>query len=135
MKQFQHLTFIPLAFIILTAFMLLAGCSMNSVPERLTPAETLSAHNNGAFIVDIRAEEDFDQFHIPKAVNIPVTELSDRLDEIPTDSHVILVCTLGRSSMEARAVLTEAGYSAVSSMEGGMMAWYDSGYPGIFNTK
>ncbi len=134
-KNSQQQTLVQLAIIALTALMLLSGCTGNSVPERLTPAETLSASNNGAFIVDIRAEEDFDEFHIARAVNIPVTELSQRLDEIPRDSHVILVCMLGRSSLEAREVLTEAGYGAVSSMEGGMMAWYDSGYPGIFRTK
>ncbi|MBN1264456.1 MAG: rhodanese-like domain-containing protein [Anaerolineales bacterium] len=110
--------------------LLISGCS--KVPELLSPADTLEAQNDGALIVDIRTREDFSEFHIAKSVNIPLEELPSRLDEIPSGKHIILVCTLGRSSLEAREILLEAGYASVSSMEGGVMAWYDAGYPGIF---
>jgi len=109
----------------------LSGCS--SVPDQLTPAETLEAKNDGALIVDIRESEGFEQFHIPGSVNIPLDELTSRLDEIPRDQHVILVCALGRTSYAARDILLERGYTSISSMLGGMTAWYDSGYPGIFS--
>lgn len=109
----------------------LSGCS--TVPDQLTPAETLEAKNNGALIVDIRESGDYEQFHIPGSINIPLEELTDRLDEIPQDQHVVLVCALGRTSYAARDILLERGYTSISSMLGGMTAWYDSGYPGIFS--
>ena len=118
-----------LLFLTVMSVFLLSGCS--DVPELLTPADTLDAQNNGALIVDIRTAEDFKQFHIPKSINIPVLELSSSFDQMPLDQHIVLVCNLGRSSLEARDILLEAGYSSVSSMEGGVMAWYDAGYPGI----
>jgi rhodanese-related sulfurtransferase len=117
--------------ILLTLLSALFLSSCGSVPELLTPAETLEAHNNGALIVDIRSVEDYEEFHIPKSINIPVLELSSNFDQMPLDQHIILVCNLGRSSLEARDILLEAGYNSVSSMEGGVMAWYDAGYPGI----
>jgi len=118
-----------LLFLTVMSVFLLSGCG--GVPELLTPAETLDAQNKGALIVDIRTAEDFKQFHIPKSINIPVLELSSSFDQMPLDQHIVLVCNLGRSSLEARDILLEAGYSSVSSMEGGVMAWYDAGYPGI----
>jgi len=118
-----------LPFMMLLPGLLLSSCSR--VPKLLDPAATLAAQNEGALIVDIRPVDDYEEFHIPKSVNIPLSDLPDRMDEIPMEVHVILAGTLGRASLEARDILIEAGYEQVSSLEGGVMAWYDAGYPGI----
>lgn len=46
-----------------------------------------------AFLLDVRTPEEYRFSHAPGAVNIPLGELADRLDEVPRDRPVITVCT------------------------------------------
>lgn len=73
----------------------------------------------GAAVVDVRSTDEYADEHFPKALNIPVNELSARAAEIgPKDKPVVLYCASGaRSAMGAR-ILKSLGYADVTNAGG-----------------
>lgn len=73
-------------------------------------------------VLDVRSAEEFADWSIPGAVNIPVTELAARLGELPDEREVVTVCASGIRSVAAAEQLARAG-RRVASLSGGMVAW------------
>jgi len=82
----------------------------------------------GALILDVREQFEWDENHIPGATLIPLGELSNRLNELPTDQEIVVVCRSGNRSLTGRDILLKAGFENVVSMNGGMNDWTASGY-------
>jgi len=78
--------------------------------------------SDGLFLVDVREPGEFDEWSIPTAVNIPVGELSARIDEVPDDREVVTVCASGSRSSLAAETLSRTG-RRVGNLAGGMRAW------------
>ncbi len=78
-------------------------------------------------LLDVRSPEEFRSKHIEsdKVLHIPLLELRERLDEIPRDKEIIIICQLGLRSYEASRILAGAGFKRVKVMEGGMAFWFD----------
>ncbi|HEY4579011.1 MAG TPA: rhodanese-like domain-containing protein, partial [Savagea sp.] len=72
----------------------------------------------GAFIVDVREEDEFAEGHIVNAVNIPLSQLRDRMDEIPKDQPVYLHCRSSQRSYNALLALQRNGYENVFNISG-----------------
>src|SRR5664280_2673793 len=93
----------------------------SEVAARLgTPAEL--------FLVDVREPAEFDDWSIPTAVNIPIGQLTARIDEVPDDREVVTVCASGSRSALAAETFSRSGRH-VGNLAGGMRAWgqtYDS---------
>lgn len=68
---------------------------------------------SGATLVDVRSLAEFEAAHAPGTVNIPLPELSRRLDEIPRSAPVVLACASGTRSGMARLMLRRHGYHNV----------------------
>ncbi len=83
---------------------------------------------DGAFALDVREREEFAGGHVPGAVNIPMGQLSGRLDEVDRDRPVVVICRSGNRSGVMTDVLTAAGFEA-ANMLGGTLEWVDSGKP------
>ncbi|MBU3927578.1 MAG: rhodanese-like domain-containing protein [Bacteroidetes bacterium] len=79
--------------------------------------------DQGAFILDVREQSEWDQFHIPGATLIPLGELPNRLNEVPKDKTVVVVCRTGHRSAQGRDILLNAGFTQVTSMTGGVTEW------------
>lgn len=79
-------------------------------------------------ILDVRNQDEYEEGHIEGAVLIPVSELEDRLDEIPGNKPVITYCKVGLRSASAASLLAENGFLEVYDM-GGITEWVNSGYP------
>lgn len=73
---------------------------------------------SGAYILDVRTLEEFDDEHYPNAICIPVNELPYRLSEIPKDRSVIVYCASGARSAYAARILKASGYSDVVNAGG-----------------
>jgi phage shock protein E len=78
-------------------------------------------------LIDVRTAGEFKSGHIPGARNIPLNQLSDKLDKIPTNKPVIVVCRSGNRSGSACHTLTKAGYDNVINLRGGTMRWQMAG--------
>ncbi len=89
----------------------------------------LGAGSNGALIVDVRAESEWDAGHLPGAIHIPLPELEDRLGEIPADRDVVLQCQGGGRSAIAASLLKARGHVRVANLAGGYSAWVAAGLP------
>jgi rhodanese-related sulfurtransferase len=100
-----------------------------SLPLEISAADAYAQYPDGAFFLDVREQSEWDAFHIPGAALIPLGELPNRLGEIPRGRLIIVVCRSGNRSAEARDYLLAAGFTDVSSMDGGVTEWSKQGYP------
>ncbi len=77
-------------------------------------------------IVDIRPPDEFAAGHIPGAINIPMSQLPQQVDEIEWSDDVTVVCPIGQSSVQAAKLIGSyegADADAVKSMKGGYREW------------
>lgn len=79
-------------------------------------------------LLDVRTPEEFASEHIKGAVNIPVQVLPQRLQDVPKDKPVVLVCRSGNRTRMAAQILTQANYTNVYDL-GGLMHWKAAGMP------
>jgi len=83
-----------------------------------------------ATVLDVRPEDEFRQGHVPGALNIPLSQLEQRLAELPVDREVVAYCRGPWCvlSFEAVAVLRQRGYQ-VRRLEDGFPEWKVAGLP------
>ncbi|XBX04296.1 FAD-dependent oxidoreductase [Enterocloster clostridioformis] len=72
----------------------------------------------GAYIIDVRERNEYSLGHLKTSVNIPLSELRDRLDEIPADRPVYLHCRSSQRSYNACMALVNRGYRNVWNISG-----------------
>jgi rhodanese-related sulfurtransferase len=92
-------------------------------------AAAYQKYQQGAFFLDVRTQAEWDQAHLAKSTLIPLDQLSNRLRDVPKDQDVVVICRSGARSKEGMTILRGAGYSRVSCMTGGLLAWKAAGYP------
>lgn len=94
----------------------------------LDPARAKQMADEGAQIVDVRQDYEWEAGRIPGASHIELIEVSARAEEIDRDRPVIFQCRVGsRSAMAAEAFRT-AGFDAYN-LAGGIEAWVEAGLP------
>lgn len=103
----------------------------NALPAEISVAAAKEKYDSGVFMLDVRQPEEWDQGHIPNTTLVPLGELKDRLSELPKDAPIVVVCRSGNRSAQARDFLLQSGFSAVTSMAGGVTQWAASGYPTV----
>lgn len=83
----------------------------------------------GAQLIDVRTDAEFAQGAIEGAVHMPLHLLPLRVGEIARDKPVVFYCRTGARSAQACMWLAGQGYTNLSNLAGGIMAWVRSGYP------
>ncbi len=102
--------------------------SAATMPAEISVAVAKTERDNGAYILDVRTQEEWDAGHIPDATLIPLDQLQARVNEVPQDKRVVVVCRSGNRSAQGRDILKQAGWTLVTSMAGGMNQWTAAGY-------
>jgi rhodanese-related sulfurtransferase len=74
-----------------------------------------------AFVLDVREKPELAVEHVPDAVNIPLGELRGRLDELPRDRPIDVVCRSGQRAYYATRILLQHGFDA-RTVSGGMLS-------------
>jgi molybdopterin-guanine dinucleotide biosynthesis protein A/rhodanese-related sulfurtransferase len=97
------------------------------VPE-VVVAELVAARAAGAPVLDVRQPEEYAEAHVPGAQLVPLAEVLQRIDEVPSDRTVYVICKSGPRSLKAAEHLRGAGIDAVN-VAGGTLAWIDAGHP------
>ncbi len=100
-----------------------------STSLEISVAQAAEKRDQGAFILDVRTVEEWEEVHIPGSTLIPLHELPARIDEVPEGEAIVVVCTSGNRSQEGRDILLDAGFEQVNSMHGGIIEWERRGYP------
>lgn len=94
-------------------------------------AEVAVQHVHGikdAVIIDVREVFEYEEGHAVGAVNIPLSELGGRLDELPQNGEqFFVICRSGARSGRAVAALRAREYDAVN-VAGGTLDWLDAEY-------
>ena len=73
-------------------------------------------------LLDVRSESEYQAGKIPTAINIPLEQLRDRIQEVPDDREIWLVCAVGQRAYYATRLLQQHGF-AVKILSGGMQTW------------
>ena len=80
-------------------------------------------------MLDVRNQSEWADGHLPGALLVPLSELPDRLGEIPEDGEIVVHCQGGARSAVAVSVLMASGKGGVTNLVGGFGAWLAAGLP------
>ncbi len=94
---------------------------MSEIPE-MNPIEWTMSADAGAMLLDVREDDEWQAGHARVAVHIPMGQVIDRLDELPGDRPIVVVCRSGGRSALVTEALIERGFLA-TNLAGGMQAW------------
>jgi rhodanese-related sulfurtransferase len=94
-------------------------------------AKNLIAQNPTLKIVDVRLDTEFNESHLPGAINVCVCDPDSLLRDLSPNNEILVYCRNGLRSSAALDFLYEHGYSKMYNMVGGIVAWKNAGYPTI----
>ena len=83
---------------------------------------------DGAQLIDVRADHEWEAGRIAGAKHLPLAELAERTGELDRDRPVVLYCRGGTRSTMATDALAEAGFEAAKLSEG-IVGWEEEGLP------
>ncbi|MBI9114827.1 rhodanese-like domain-containing protein [Sanguibacter sp. YZGR15] len=89
---------------------------------------TETALADGAYVVDVREDEEYVAGHVPGVHHVPLSSFVEQHSTIPADGTVYVICAAGVRSLQAAQFLEAQGYDAVS-VAGGTQEWARSGRP------
>jgi hydroxyacylglutathione hydrolase len=109
-----------------------AGQPIETTPQ-MSVEELAAALQSGGeeapFVIDVRQASEFDAGHIAESVHIGAGELPSRLDELPRDRPIALICASGFRSSIGASLLRRAGFANVSNVSRGLPHWTACGLP------
>ena len=103
--------------------------SQAQLPAEVSVDEAYQKFEQGAFLLDVRELDEWNDHRIEGTTHIPLGELPSRVSELPKDEEIVVVCRSGNRSAEGRDILKAAGFEQVTSMDGGLQEWSAAGYP------
>lgn len=120
-------------FLLLLGFLLVPGLSaaQSEVAEEVNPEAVAALLANGALFVDVRETNEVAvlAYDLPGVVYVPLSELPDRLAELPRNQPIVLACRTGKRSLKAATLLTENSFTQLFNLTGGIIAWEASSLP------
>lgn len=105
-----------------------ADQARSGLPDRDPALARRLSRDDGALLIDVRTQEEWDEGHIEGAVLIPIDELPDRMGEIEgaaggdKTKPIVVYCRSGGRAGRAKQSLLDAGYENVSNL-GGVSDW------------
>ena len=97
-------------------------------PREVSHDEAKKLIDDGAQLIDVRADHEWEAGHIAGATHIALPELPQRTGEIDKDRQVVVYCRCGNRSSMATAALDEAGFDTVKLSEG-IVGWSEANLP------
>ena len=103
--------------------------------QAVSPTEAVRLMNQGAVLVDVRSQAEFDSGHILDARHVPQEQVAQAAETLKRfkDKVVITCCESGMRSGAAARVLKTQGFSKVVNLRGGLQAWRTESLPLVKN--
>jgi rhodanese-related sulfurtransferase len=131
LKTTRHLLVLCAA--ALAGSLLLAQQAVGKSHPEISPQalNLLIESNQAPVILDVRSEEEFRAGHIPGAINLPVTQMPGRIDDLAAykDREIVVHCEVGPRAGMASWMLRRSGFEDLVELKGHMQAWRIAGLP------
>lgn len=100
-------------------------------PKVSTHEATRLINQNNALVLDIRDKADFKTGHLVDSVNIPNSQVNERISDLEKHKAdpIIVVCKTGQTASAASKVLKDNGFDQVYRLSGGIMEWTNNNLP------
>mgnify|MGYP001827116529 CR=1 FL=1 len=133
----KHATPLKALGLLLALLILVTACSSGSdtaTIELVSPeqaADVIGEDPAGLVVLDIRTPEEYAEARIADAINVDfyAPDFADQLDVLDKSDPYVMYCRTGNRSSEAIETMKELGFEEVYEIDGGIVSWYDSGYP------
>jgi rhodanese-related sulfurtransferase len=76
-----------------------------------------------AVLLDVREPNEFADVRVPGSLLVPMSQLGSRLDEIPRDRPLLVMCAMGSRSQQVAGYLLQQGWEDVGNVAGGISTW------------
>ena len=108
---------------------MLLGANLALAAQDIDVQEAQTMSKQGALLLDVRETSEYDEVHAPNVTLIPLGQLPSRLNEIARykNQPIAVMCRSGRRSAKAVELLEQAGFTSVSNVSGGIVAWENAG--------
>jgi rhodanese-related sulfurtransferase/glyoxylase-like metal-dependent hydrolase (beta-lactamase superfamily II) len=103
------------------------------IVDQVEPLAAEALIRDGAVMVDVREQDEWDAGHAPGARLIPLSQIESRLSELDEGAKTVVICRSGGRSSAITQVLNARGMDALN-VAGGMRAWVASGLPIVTDT-
>jgi rhodanese-related sulfurtransferase len=137
-SAFMRKPLVQLGVVLLVALVVFLIASLNGggsqvagLPAKISVEQAYEKYQSGVFLLDVREPEEWNEYHVPDTTLIPLGELASRVNELPKDREIVVICRSGNRSQEGRDILLQAGFTQVTSMAGGVKTWSSMGYPTV----
>lgn len=96
-----------------------------------TQLQQIMKNDKQVVLLDVRTVEEFEEAHIPNAINIPHKELEARLAELSgaKNTQVVIYCRSGRRAEVARQLLVKSGFNQLDHLSGDFNEWSSNNLP------
>ncbi len=93
------------------------------------PVDVAELAKSGALMVDVREQLEWDAGHIAGSVHLPISELPNRLNELPDADCTVFICRVGVRSLAAAEAFAAEGRSGCINLAGGLQGWVEARLP------
>lgn len=123
--------------LVLALSVLVTACSSDTTTQSIelfSPAEAaqvIADDPAGLVVLDIRTSEEFSDAHLVDAIMVDfyAEDFADQLDTLDKDVPYVMHCRTGNRSSDAVKTMKDLGFVEVYEIDGGIVNWYDQGYP------
>jgi rhodanese-related sulfurtransferase len=103
---------------------------LRSLPNLLpTELEHARSVNDDVVVLDVREHDEWRNGNIPGAIHVPMWEVLDRVDELPRERPIAIVCAGGQRSSLIGSLLLNRGFTNLINVTGGMKSWTTASLP------
>lgn len=105
--------------LIIVGVIFITGCNKNEIKNNTSTYSTITGSSvielvtEGAILVDVRSKEEYNEYHLPDAINIPLDDIQAGKIEIGKSKKIIVYCKSGARSKVASQLLIDLGYNNI----------------------
>lgn len=116
----------------LAMIIVVSACGQDSAMIANTElAKRVQAGDDMLVVLDVRTPREYASGHVPGAINIPVDQLSEKINTLRArdNAETVVYCESGRRAGRAESMLKDAGFLNVVHLQGDMAQWRKDGLP------